>query len=237
MQVFDHTSKVGDIVTQFPQASDLFKAYRIDFCCGGNRPLGEVISEKNLNEEEILKQLNEGYEQKISEGQKQHNWTQAPYSEIIRHIIHKHHAYLYQELPQLSPYVTKVFRVHGISHPELVEIHRLFHELKTELEQHSMKEEEVVFPLILAYEHNPGAESLQNLKNGIDELQNEHDHAGDILKRMREVTEDYKLPEGACMTYQMTFKRLQEIESDLFEHIHLENNILFKRVLADIHEQ
>ncbi|GGK37009.1 iron-sulfur cluster repair di-iron protein [Caldalkalibacillus thermarum] len=233
-KVFDRTSKVGDIVTIYPQASDIFKAHRIDFCCGGDRPLGEVLEEKNLNEEEILNRLNEGYAQKQTHDQQQTNWMEASYRDIIRHIIDTHHAYLYRELPQLSQYVTKVFRVHGPDRPELADVHRLFHTLKTELEQHALKEEEHVFPLIQAYEENPTPEARQKLIKGIAELEDEHDTAGDILKQLRDLTSDFQPPEGACMTYQMTYQRLEELESDMFEHVHLENNILFKRILNEL---
>ena len=50
---------------------------------------------------------------------------------------------------------------------------------------------------------------------------------------MREITRDYTLPEEACMTYQLTFKKLEELENDTFNHVHLENYILFPRVLNE----
>ncbi|AIE58993.1 hypothetical protein MGA3_11465 [Bacillus methanolicus MGA3] len=77
------------------------------------------------------------------------NWTQATYTEIIDHIVQKHHRYLAEELPQLSPYVTKVLRGHGAQHPHLSKVHTLYNQLKTELEQHIIKEETESFPLIL----------------------------------------------------------------------------------------
>lgn len=73
---------------------------------------------------------------------------------MIDYVINKHHRYLNEELPQLSPYVTKVLRVHGASQPHLAQIHKLFHELKMELEQHLIKEETEDFPLILEFEQN-----------------------------------------------------------------------------------
>ena len=61
------------------------------------------------------------------------------------------------------------------------------------------------------------------------ETENEHDSAGDILKELRKITHDYSVPKDGCSTYFKTFDKLQELEADLFQHIHLENNILFKR--------
>lgn len=38
----------------FPQAVEIFKSYKIDFCCGGTRPLSEVVAEKGINGGEVL---------------------------------------------------------------------------------------------------------------------------------------------------------------------------------------
>lgn len=147
-------------------------------------------------------------------------------------MIHKHHRYLNEELPQLSPYVTKVLRVHGADQPHLAKIHKLFHELKMELEQHLIKEETEDFPLILEFEKNPTDENYAKLRKVVDELENEHNHAGNIIKELRKVTNDFTPPEGACGTYRLVYNRLEALESDLFEHIHLENNILFPRAIT-----
>ncbi|RAK17011.1 regulator of cell morphogenesis and NO signaling [Anoxybacillus vitaminiphilus] len=228
---FTEQSIIGEIVTAFPKASDLFKAYKIDFCCGGNRPLGETLKEKNLPVDEILQQLNEEYAKTAEKIDK--NWSQVSYSELINHIVQTHHRYLAEELPQLSPYVTKVLRVHGAEHPHLAKIHKLFNELKTELEQHTLKEETKAFPLILQFEQNPTNENEEAMKQVIRELVTEHDTAGNIIKEIREITSDFTPPQEACRTYQLVYKRLEALETDLFEHIHLENNILFPRVLAE----
>ncbi|MDT8861396.1 iron-sulfur cluster repair di-iron protein [Alkalihalobacillus sp. MEB130] len=231
-QTFTETSVVGDIVTKFPKSSDLFKSYRIDFCCGGNRPLIEAIQERNLSAAEVLANLNALYEETTALHESRIEWEHASYSELIDHIIHKHHRYINEELPQLSPYVTKVLRVHGENQPHLAQIHRLFHELRIELEQHLIKEETVDFPLILQVEKNRTEKNVQQLQNVVDELENEHNHAGNILKELREVTNDFTPPPGACGTYRLVYQRLEDLESDLFQHIHLENNVLFPRAVS-----
>jgi regulator of cell morphogenesis and NO signaling len=228
---FTEQSIIGDIVAQFPKASDIFKAYKIDFCCSGQRPLKEAIQERNLDGKAILEQLNTLYAQSLEKDEK--NWSEASYSELIDHIIQKHHRYLSEELPNLSPYVTKVLRVHGAHHPHLAQIHKLFNELKTELEQHTIKEETHAFPLILQFEETPTPENREMMKQAIRELINEHDVAGDIIKTIREITNDFTPPEDACRTYRLVYNRLEALEEDLFEHIHLENNILFPRVLHE----
>lgn len=227
---FHITDNVGDIVTRLPKADEVFKQYRIDFCCGGNRPLKEVIAEKGLDEAEILQKLNDMYEAARARNNEETNWEKAAYSELIDHVVNRHHAYLYSELPQLSTYVSKVYRVHGSNHPELNDVFKLFHALKMEVEQHIIKEEEEIFPLIKEYELDPDAAKLKHVNQLIDTLEQEHEESGNLLKELRKVTDDYKLPPGACNTYTLTYQKLEALEEDLFRHIHLENNILFPRL-------
>ncbi|MCL6585286.1 MAG: iron-sulfur cluster repair di-iron protein [Anoxybacillus sp.] len=229
--MFTAQSTVGEIVAMFPKASDLFKTYKIDFCCGGNRPLAEALAEKNVPVEDILQKLQTMYEQSLEKVEK--NWLEASYTELIDHIIQKHHRFLMEELPQLSPYVTKVLRVHGPEQPHLVQVHKLFNDLKTELEQHLMKEETKAFPLIIQFEQHPTKENEQAMKQVIEELVAEHDTAGDIIKEIRQITNDFTPPFDACGTYRLVYNRLEALEEDLFTHIHLENNILFPRILAN----
>ncbi|MFF2875763.1 iron-sulfur cluster repair di-iron protein [Gottfriedia sp. NPDC057991] len=231
-QPFNELSKISEIVTEFPKASDLFKTYRIDFCCGGNRPLIEAIEEKNLSKDEILTKLNTLYQETKLSNEVVIDFKEASSSDLIDHIISKHHRFLNEELPQLSPYVTKVMRVHGENQPHLVRLHKLFFDLKTELEQHTWKEETVDFKLILEYEKNPTEENYKKLSKVVDDLESEHSSAGDLLKELREITNDYTPPMEACGTYRLVYQRLEALEADTFQHIHLENNILFKRAIA-----
>lgn len=60
----------------------------------------------------------------------------------------------------------------------------------------------------------------------------QHDSAGDKLRAIRQASGGYRAPEDACMTYRAVFTALAELEADLHQHIHLENNILFPRATA-----
>lgn len=230
--VFTVSDKLGDIVGRLPKASEIFKRYNIDFCCGGQRPLAAAVQEQNLNESEILAALDEAYQETENVKQDEFiDWRQAVFSDLIDHIVNTHHAYLNRELPQLSEYITKILRVHGVQHGAvLTKVHKLFHTLKMELEQHLIKEEEILFPMIKDYEKNQSAPYLAKIKETIQEIESEHTAAGDILKELRSVTKQYIPPKEVCTTFNLTYQKLKEMESDLFQHIHLENNILFPRL-------
>ncbi|WP_156520807.1 iron-sulfur cluster repair di-iron protein [Oceanobacillus sp. Castelsardo] len=224
----EHTP--ANIVKVFPKASDLFKEYKIDFCCGGNRPLEESFTEKNLDSELILDKLNTTYEEWSKEDHDLIDWDAKSLSELVDHITHKHHAYLMEELPALGQFVTKVYSRHGASHPELKELYRLYNEFKLEMEEHTIKENNEVFPLIKEYDVNPSEELLEKIRVANGGLEDEHNAVGDLLKEMRTITGDFLPPANACGSYQITYARLAELEEDTFQHIHLENNILFARL-------
>lgn len=235
-KIFNSSDKIGNIVAQLPKASQIFKKYNIDFCCGGNRTLSSAINEQQLDEDALLEELNQTYQETKNLNEKQLDWREAPFSDLIDFIINKHHSYLQTTLPALSELTTTVLRAHGTNHKELSQVHKLFHTLKMELEQHLITEEEVLFPLIKEYEKTGSKILLAEVKDTIEQLENEHEGAGDILKELKSITNKYKKPEDACPTYEKTYKLMQELESDIFEHIHLENNILHPRLLHNLED-
>jgi regulator of cell morphogenesis and NO signaling len=232
--MFKLDDTVGNIVTEFPGASEILKNNKIDFCCGGDRKFKEAVKE-DLNQSAepgaILKEINDNYSEKkdyYAEIEFPKNLSQ---SQLIEYIVDNHHAFLQQTLPQLSQLTTKVLRAHRENHGQVLKkVYRLFNILKMELEAHLIKEEEEIFPLIKEYSQaKENADRSETLK-GILELKDEYETAGDIIKELREITDDYQLPEDSCNSFKLTYQLLQDLESDLFQHIHLENNILFARL-------
>jgi len=223
---------IGSLVADFPGAAEVFKKYRIDFCCGGNRELQTVMNEMNLDSALVIADLNNAYENLISKQRAQRvtDWRCAPLTELVTHIVSTHHAYLDKELPQLGDLVLKILRVHGVHHPELSRVHKLFSALKAELESHLIKEEEVLFPLITEYAAQPSSQLQKKIFAVIDEIEGEHIGAGDILKELRVITKQFIPPTDGCATYKLAYNKLEEMENDIFQHIHLENNILHPRL-------
>ncbi|WP_127580054.1 iron-sulfur cluster repair di-iron protein [Paenibacillus koleovorans] len=230
-QHFSGEEKIGSIVSVFPGASHLFKEVQIDFCCGGDRSLLEAIRQKNRDEHEILRRLNESFaEMKNKAEQGGTDWREEPIADLIDYIVNHHHAYLRKELPLLSEFITKVLRVHGGDHIELSLLHKRFHQMKIELDQHLIAEEEALFPLLKQYASRPVPEKHEQVIKSLRELETDHSAVGYYLREMRTITNGYALPPEACRTYTVAFHKLVELESDLFQHIHLENNILFPRI-------
>jgi regulator of cell morphogenesis and NO signaling len=132
----------------------------------------------------------------------------------------------------LDAYALKVSNVHGNNYPNLKKLYLLVQELQTELIGHMQKEEQVLFPYLksLSEHDSPPRQQTRAIKYPISVLMEEHDHAGTIMSDIRILTDDYTTPQGACNTFQALYHLLEEFESDLHIHVHLENNILFQRV-------
>ncbi|MCQ6280981.1 iron-sulfur cluster repair di-iron protein [Bacillus sp. EB600] len=227
---FSKNSLVKDIVNELPKSSDIFKKHRIDFCCGGNIPLIQAVTENGIDMDQLLSELNDVCEKSQSGETNLEVWTDSDSNTIIDHVISNYHRPLEEELTMLSPYVTKVSRVHGDNHPELLKVNELFYAFKKGMLEHMVKEEAVVFPLIKQLEANT-VENREEAINMISELEKEHDESGSLLKELRTVTADFQLPFDACGTYTLVYQRLEMLEEETFMHVHLENNILFPRYL------
>lgn len=238
----DTTKTIREMALNIPGATRVFERFGIDYCCGGNKPLKEACSAANLQIQQVLDSLEsaaaaEHEREKRTMGQPHENWQQAPLADLIAHITEKHHKYVKAETIRLRPLFDKVCNVHGIKNPELLNLRTDFHTLALELSTHMMKEEMVLFPYIERMEEAViGGEPLLpapfgSVNKPVAAMIHEHDSAGQLLRKMRQLSNEYQAPEGACVSYRTLYSALSEFERDLHQHVHLENNILFPRAL------
>ncbi len=230
MMKFQKEMTLGEIVSTFPGSEKILKKYDIDYCCGGHRVVREVTSEQNIDVNDLLSKLEAAYEVVMKYGEEKVDWVHAPIDHLVEHILQAHHAFLHSNLGYISELTTKILRVHGEHHPELLEVFQTFHQLKMELEAHLIKEETVQYPAIKKYIETNNLGDLNKAVKVIDELENEHTFAGDCLKQLRKISGNYEVPADGCSTFLKTYEMLELLESNTFTHIHLENNILFGRL-------
>ncbi|HKP11832.1 MAG TPA: iron-sulfur cluster repair di-iron protein [Blastocatellia bacterium] len=225
---------VREIAVELPAATRLFEKLGIDYCCGGARPLAEACATAGLAVDEVVASLEQITAVKEAEAR---DWRAASLSDLIAHINGTHHVFTREEFDRVEPLLAKVSRVYGERRPELPRIQALFLELKRELLPHLMKEEQVLFPYVRQLELAAAGQSARpasyfgTVQNPVRMMMTEHEAAGDILRRLRELSNDFTPPEDACVTYQTLYRALEAFEQDLHQHIHLENNILFPRAI------
>jgi len=230
------TKTVGELAAEVPNATREFEKLGIDYCCGGSRTLGEACAEARISIEDALARLRNGLA--AAQPKPGREWKQDPLAELIAHICNTHHVFVRQEIPRIEQLAEKVMSVHGANHAELFEVQALFATLADELGVHLMKEEQVLFPYIVRLEeaalaHEPGpAAMFGTVVNPVRMMMQDHDGAGNVLKKLREITSNYAVPGDACASYRALYEALPAFEADLHQHIHLENNILFPRAVA-----
>jgi len=231
----DTTETVGEIARRHPAAVAVFEALGIDYCCGGNKSLEDACQKKNVSLNLVLSDLSSALVARPT--QADGHWMTSPLAELSAHIVTQHHDYAKRELPRLTALAAKVQSRHGQAHQELDKIRELVEAMSSEMMLHMLKEEQVLFPRLKSVEESaqagvaPPPAFFGRLINPIRHMMSDHDDTGELLRSIRALTNDYKLPEGACMSYQALYGGLEALEKDTHQHIHLENNILFPRAL------
>jgi len=212
---------LADLAITHPGASRVFLKHGLDFCCHGRRPLEEACSEKGLNPSSILKEIsNEEANGNLSE------LASKPVGELANFIEGHYHKRLRAELPALIDMADKVERVHASKPtcPRGLASHlRMIHEA---ILDHMAKEEQVLFPMIRSGNHNRAAAPIRVMEQ-------EHEDHGRNLEHLRALSHEFIAPAEACPTWKALYLRLNRVSDELMEHIHLENNVLFPRVLCE----
>ncbi len=235
-QKYIKNETIAELVAKDYRKAEVFKKFGIDFCCGGKRTPEDVCREKQIDFNELREALAKT-EQTSSSGADM-NFNDWELDELVDYIINVHHKYVRENIPLLQEFTGKVSRVHGTAHPEVVKIAEIFAAVAQEMTQHMMKEEHILFPyikqLVVAEKNRRpmGAPPFSSVENPIRMMESEHDHAGNLVKQIRQLSNEFTPPENACNTYQVTYHKLREFEEDLHKHIHLENNILFPKAIA-----
>lgn len=223
-------STLRAIALDQPATIRVFERYHLDYCCGGNRPLAEACAQKGIDPATLLSELADAAN---AEQPAAMDFSQATSTELIRHIVATHHAYIRGELPRLLPMAKRVAAKHGPNHPEFIEIERQLGQLADELTFHLTKEERILFPYIEALDaHRNGNAPVPqacfaSVESPIQAMIAEHEAAGELLDNMRSTTAGFTPPVDACPTLVGLLDGLDAFERDLHRHVHLENNLLF----------
>ncbi len=232
MTIDPNTTQIGDIVADNYHAAGIFKEFGIDFCCGGGVTLKKACEKRDLNPDDVMTKLNLLHSNNTDSDQNYQAWEPGF---LIDHIERTHHNFVRTKTSEITAYAAKVAKVHGGRHPENIKIYDRFLRLSLELLAHLEAEEKRVFPLIREIldtkmqGKSVSRELTDSLREELELMVDDHDEAGDVMKELRELSNNFTPPEDACATYRILYQNLAGFEEDLYKHVHLENNILFKK--------
>lgn len=212
---------LGELNTIYPSASKVFHSYGLDYCCGGKQSLEDACREKNLAPEKVLAEISR------DESVAPHHirWETQPLGDLIDYILTRYHEPLREELARLVLLASKVEQVHAdkTDCPKGLQQHLVA--ISEAVESHLAKEEQILFPMIKAGQNGVAVHPIRVMEA-------EHEDHGANLRKTRDITNNFFLPAEACATWRELYRSLKQLEKDLMDHIHLENNILFPRVVS-----
>lgn len=222
---------VGEVVARHPGLSRVFEEAGVDYCCGGKKSLEEVCREKGFDPQEFVETLEDAAQSAENAGHV--DTLSMSLTELADHIVQVHHGYLRKELPRLSGLTEKVARVHGEKDARLEQVRGTFAALTESLSAHTMKEEQVLFPMIRQLEASDTLPAFHcgSIGNPIRQMESEHQDAGAALETLRRLTDGHTPPDWACNTYRAMLDALAQLERDLHQHIHKEDSVLFPRAI------
>ena len=213
-------TSLAEIAVTHPAAARVFYRHRLDFCCGGRRSLAEACQERAIDPDRVLADIS-------AEGTPPDavRWDEAPLPALVHFIVDTYHRQLRETLPVLVRMARRVEARHGdkAGCPRGLADH--LDAMHASVLDHLQKEEQILFPLILAG-HGRGAAAPVHV------MELEHEHHRESLLALRRLTADLTPPAEACTTWRSLYVGLQALEQELMEHIHLENNVLFRRALV-----
>lgn len=229
--LYPPTTTIGDIVARQPLLARVFERVGIDYCCGGKQTLATACAAKNLDPATFAVVL-EAAAQLTGSGPTVAAAAMS-LTALADHIEQSHHAYLKDELPQLVAQAGHVATKHAWRDDRLAAVAGTVRALADEMFHHMAKEEGILFPLVRAMERGEtGAGHCGSIANPIRQMEHEHDSAGGAVARLRTLTDGFTPDANACNTHRTLLARLARLETDLHEHVHKENNVLFPRALA-----
>ena len=224
---------IGTIVGRDIRKADVFKKYGIDFCCGGKKTVQQACTEKGIDAALVEADLRKP----VATNGPVFDFAKWDCDFLADYIYNQHHKYFYNEEPVISELVEKVANRHGKETNNLLKIQKIYLSLRSELMDHFAKEEAVLFPLVkFIAQSAKGLTVAQppypvSLSHCLQKMEADHEQAGDLLREIESLTDNYTAPEGACNSYKFLYQKLKDLNADLHQHIHLENNVLFPKAL------
>ncbi len=233
MEINPTTKSIGELALEVPQAIGILEKWQIDYCCKGGRSIEEACAAAGVAVSELMLEIGGG--RNTDEARQ---WQNEPLKALKDHIVETHHVFTRDIMETIRQLSDKVATRHGANHPEVVQLQKIVHDMADDLIPHMLKEEQVLFPYIEQLEaavgrsEEPPVPFFGTVRNPVRMMMAEHDAVGDLLRQARSTTNDYSLPGDACLSFRALYERLNDVEQDLHQHIHLENNVLFPRAAS-----
>ena len=229
------TTPVGRIAAECAASLPYFEEKGVVYVNGGEDSLQEACRKADLGLPEALATLSDLQ----GRGDPGPHWERRPLSALVAHLVANHHAFTRAQIERVDGLLAETVRTFGFKHPQLIMLKELFLEMAGEMRSHMSREEELLFPYLVGREEAEGtAKTIPNpfmenpfFRQPLRVLSWEHRMTGEEWTQVRLLTNDFLLSPEAAPLLRSLYSALLALEEDLHRHVHLENNVLFKRAI------
>lgn len=220
---------LSEIINNSLDAAKIFESYKIQYYCNSNQLLNEVLEEKEI--EKFISAL----EKTIESTKDQKNISNKNLIELSEYIVLVHHTYVRKTLQEIATKRKKLTEKQSFEN--MGEVDRLLELLSKDMIMHMEKEERILFPLIKylvdteRFHEKPKTRNYGTVINPIRQMLFEHETALEIIGKINDLLNTIINVETNKVELQQFISLINEFESDLHLHIHLENNILFPKTI------
>ncbi len=232
-------SKAREIVELDYRTATVFDNYGISYCCGIQRPLEEVCAGQQVNIDDLITALQQAIRPiSISAQTAFKNWS---VEFLIDYIVNIHHHYLNATLPLLAEGLLVFTNEHKNRFPAINELNTVFQKFAATNPVHLIQEEENIFPYLRQVAHAYQDEDtssfaplmIKTLRKPLTAfMEQDHQILQDSILQFRQLTNNYAPLSGICPSHKVLLAKLRELDNDMVQHFHLENDILIPKVIS-----
>ena len=224
---------VGEIANRQPSTIEVFEQLGIQYCCHGEETVEATGGYLRWPVNGVLSELNRVVN---ASGTTKAPWADPILEALMGNLLRTRTVLVQQDLPRIQQLARTVSSCHLREHPNAIHIAHLSATLAHEVTSHFADEAQILFPKIreleLAYVGSSSATvHVNSVRNDLAHMTHEHGAVGDLLSRIQDLTEDYDSTTTTCASYREICQRLKELDGEVRQEVHLENNVLFNRAL------
>lgn len=225
MRVHTHIP-IGEIAASLPHVTRLLDVIGVDYVLHGNLSLRDACAEAGVDPSMVRKSI-----ESLPHDELAHNWADASMDELLVELRDRRHPKMRVMLADTATLLAEL----PAGEAGLGPLREAFAALCNELGPHLTREEHMLFPVVQHLEDcwTRNEHLAMNFVGGIGRpvatLFSDHVQLIDRLNRVR----------GAAMkiddddaTRSRVLDAITDLEHELREHIHLENNVLYPRATA-----
>lgn len=210
-----HGTTVGQLASRCPQTLDVFRKYVPEIDAHRQTTVETVASIANIEPKQLCQQLFDTV------------MEQTPIEDLdtdvlLNLISRRYDASHLAKLPEIHRLARKIEAVHRSS-PEVPKgITLAIKKLEHTLTDHIEREHTYV---LKSMEHDQPPKP----DTPIAQMNEEHSLIKQQLKRLRQMTGNYRAPDSACRSWKRFYSELKALDFRLSEQIYLEKEVLFPR--------